>query len=453
MSRWEEKLSDHAIHATVDWLEESVTQEFTDIEQGEISEKRRILKVIARIRETLEKFDAELIPFTVLDSLNKVLRHPQFSGQINSYSSNGNMAHLATANDWIENQIPVLSQIGGLTKFPSTKGSVKQLEELIDSTLDSLVTRKDKLTETLEQAQTSIDEDNQKLEALSTLIEQKSTEANSQISEWQNQFSSSQEARSQAFEKWRDEFSTEKNSKIDSVISNYSTSLDDKISSLDSHLESILEDSQRKHQSILDLYELTAGDSVGAGYIKNADTEKNQADTWRLVSVGFIILTIAWLFFAYISNSPQSAPFSAPTMEPISNNLALDEPEETSSQPVQSAQRVSSTYSEPIPWYRMLVTISLSGIMLWGSAYSGQQSTKHRNNEKRMRWFALEVKAFDPFISSLEPDQQNELKKELSARIFGQFSESGEDGTRVVDEHALKTVGDVISNILSKIPK
>src|SRR5690606_18584207 len=51
------------------------------------------------------------------------------------------------------------------------------------------------------------------------------------------------------------------------------------------------------------------------------------------------------------------------------------------------------------PWHTMLIAFSISGVLLWGAAYSAQQSTRHRNNEKRARWFALEVKAFDPFIS------------------------------------------------------
>ena len=47
------------------------------------------------------------------------------------------------------------------------------------------------------------------------------------------------------------------------------------------------------------------------------------------------------------------------------------------------------------------MSFSLTAVLLYGAAYSAQQSTKHRNNEKRARWFALEIKAIDPFISSL----------------------------------------------------
>jgi predicted metal-binding transcription factor (methanogenesis marker protein 9) len=64
----------------------------------------------------------------------------------------------------------------------------------------------------------------------------------------------------------------------------------------------------------------------------------------------------------------------------------------------------------------------------------------------------LEVKAFDPFISSLEPQQQRELKRQLAERIFGQYSATDED-SKVVDEHALRAVTDAFGKVLSKLPK
>ena len=109
--------------------------------------------------------------------------------------------------------------------------------------------------------------------------------------------------------------------------------------------------------------------------------------------------------------------------------------------------------NEKFSWFKLFITFSLSGVLLWGSAYAAQQSTKHRKNEKRTRWFALEVKAIDPFISSLDPAQKNELKKQLSERIFGQFINSEDDNSKVIDEHVFKLVADSIGSIISKIPK
>jgi len=245
-----------------------------------------------------------------------------------------------------------------------------------------------------------------------------------------------------------------KKSDIDKAIKNYNDALTKDKAEFKSEIEAILSDGKQKHESILELYQLTAGDSVGAGYIKNADEEKSQADIWRRISVGFIVATICWMLFAYYSNSKPSYD-TALTLQ-----ISTQQAEETKSESDKKDKTQTVTdssanngyqVSKQIPWALLFITFSISGILLWGSAYSAQQSTKHRKNEKRTRWFALEVKAIDPFISSLNSEQQNALKKELSEKMFGQFS--NEDDSKVIDEHVLKIVADTISGVISKIPK
>src|SRR5690606_30665197 len=125
------------------------------------------------------------------------------------------------------------------------------------------------------------------------------SELNRLLSDWQNQFSSAQESRSQEFSKWRDAFASEKNKDVQEIIDKHDEALDQQTGRLESELDRIIEDAKSKHQSILDLYELTAGDSVGAAYIKSADEEREQADRWRKVSVSFIVLTVTWLVFSF----------------------------------------------------------------------------------------------------------------------------------------------------------
>lgn len=195
------------------------------------------------------------------------------------------------------------------------------------------------------------------------------------------------------------------------LIEQTTSELNNQKETFESNLKTILDDGNLKHKAILELYELTAGDSVGAGYIKNANDEMKQANNWRIISIGFIITTIIWLICVYFSSE--------------------------------------STISLP----KIITAFSLTGVMLYGAAYSSQQSTKHRNNEKKARWFALEIKAFDPFISSLKEDQQHKLKEELSKRIFGQNEHSALKDGSVIDEHAYKTIVDSIGSLLTKIPR
>ena len=289
------------------------------------------------------------------------------------------------------------------------------------------------------------------LNSLSEEIEAKQSEINKLMSDWQNQFSSAQESRSQEFSKWRDAFASEKSKEVQEILDKHDKALDQQMGRLKTELDRIIEDAESKHQSILDLYELTAGDSVGAAYIKSADEEREQADRWRKVSVSFIGLTVIWLVFSFFYNSESWSFFDT------SVNQVTSKVDTQSQEADQTRSGDVSFEQEPIqgidfPWHTLLIAFSISGVLLWGAAYSAQQSTRHRNNEKRARWFALEVKAFDPFISSLEQQQQQDLKRQLAERIFGQSSTTDED-SKVVDEHALKAVTEAFGKVLSKLPK
>lgn len=454
MSRWIEQFNAHPIHATLEWLRESVSNKNKDADATEVSEKRRLLKIVSKFEDVLQNLDPEVIPFGHLDALNTALRQANVTNQINAYISNKNVAHLAAANDQISNQLATLSAISGLCGLPTSPTLVNDLEKLIDSTSAQLVEEKNALSEKIDNLTGQVNTNENRLTDLNGQIDQNKSEVNAQISKWQSQFSSAQESRSQDFNKWRDDFASEKNADIEKAIKSYNDALTNYKTKFKSEIEAILSDGKQKHESILELYQLTAGDSVGAGYIKNADEEKSQADIWRRISVGLIVATISWMLFAYYSNSKPSYEAAVTLQTPIQQTEDT-KPKSDKKDETQTAteSHVNNGYqvSNEIPWALLFITFSISGILLWGSAYSAQQSTKHRKNEKRTRWFALEVKAIDPFISSLNSEQQNALKKELSEKMFGQFS--NEDDSKVIDEHVLKIVADTISGVISKIPK
>ena len=465
MSRWEEQFTNHPIHATLEWLRDSASKEFDDIDENEVPEKRRFLKLISKYEDVFQNLDPEIVPFSQLDSLNSTLRNQNITNQITSYIQNGNVAHLTKANNLITSQLNSLCLLMSISQSAPPQVLINDLEKLIDSSTATLIEKKDTLVEEFKKLNVSASENDKKIFELSSQIEQKKSELTLLFSEWQSQFSNAQDSRSQEFSKWRDNFSTKKNTEIAILVQKCEEKLNASASNFDKNIEDILVDGNAKHQAILDLYEITAGDSVGAGYLKNANTEKKQADNWRIISVSFIFFTVCWLLFAYFYNTQHL--FSASTVQTYFNNTEkkaepLDPAKENTKNHDATATKIkdfpSKTMLLPsktmlLPWYTLFVTFSLSGVLLWGSAYSAQQSTKHRNNEKRTRWFALEVKAIDPFISSLEPAERNELKKQLCERIFGQNVNGVRDETKVIDEHVFKTVADTLSSILSKIPR
>ncbi|MBL4832338.1 MAG: hypothetical protein JKY26_00010 [Pseudomonas sp.] len=451
MNRWKKALEEHPVHETLSWLDNAASKTIENLSEGQIEEQRRLKKIIERYRSVLASVDPETVPANQIDSLNSQLRHQNITNQVNAYLQNGKTEHLTSINDLISAHLVPLSLLQPLSEKTASQDDFSYIDSVVDSTINGLAAKRAALEDQLENLSLLSDEQIKKLEALSIEIDQKQAELTKLSSDWQSQFSAAQESRSQEFTKWRDNFAAEKSKKIQEIIDNQNKYLEDQRTRMTGDLDQIIEDSKTKHQSILDLYELTAGDSVGAAYIKSANDERSQANRWRGVSVFFIAVTVIWLIFGFFYNAERWDIFnSAP-------DIIASQDENVREQPNQEIVINSETNSNlwqknRFPWHIMLITFSISGVLLWGAAYSAQQSTTHRNNEKRARWFALEVKAFDPFISSLDPQQQQDLKRRLAERIFGQNSKTDED-SKIIEEHALRVVTDAFGKLLSKLPK
>jgi hypothetical protein len=63
-----------------------------------------------------------------------------------------------------------------------------------------------------------------------------------------------------------------------------------------------------------------------------------------------------------------------------------------------------------------------------------------------MRWFSLEVQAIDPFLSSLPIEQQNQLKNDLSQKLFGQNRSTVEKSDGDLSA-ATKSLSDFLANL------
>ncbi len=441
MNRWVEQLKNHQINESINQLKEWASTEFDDIDETELNERSRFLKALELHSNILENIDPELVPFNQIDGLDAQLRSVNIWNQVNSYSSNGNGSHLANANNHLSSHLTQLCLLKSLSRNSNSDASMPETESL-EYAIRSLIKKKDELGSNIDGVAERMVATSRDVEELNSLVEQRKSETDSIVTQWQQQFSEAQEKRSARFQEWLDGTNAEAEESINEIADKYKTFIDNSKSATTNELNEIIADSKDKHESILSLYELTAGDSVAAGYMKNANDESKQANRWRWNSVAFIFITIAWLLTAYFMNNGIHAPGVGTTKE----SAAFPNIPDKSG----SAHNSSDTSFD---WYKLITTFSLTGVLLFGAAYSSQQSNKHRENEKRNKWFALQMKAFDPFVSTLSPESQQELKKELSEKLFGNYDNLKGSNTKVVDEHAMGFVVKSITDILSKLPK
>lgn len=439
MSRWTEEFNAHPIHTTLQELKALAETSFDNVDPQEIPEKRRFLKVIQSYEDTLKKLDPELVPMNQLDSLNTALRDRQFWSQITSYASNGDVAHLTQVNNLLSQQLIPLSLLLAIAKKTSREIPIRGLEEAVDSTIETLIAKKDELSTSLDSLQGEVTK-------LESVVETRRTETDAQLSQWQQQFSEAQERRNIDYTTWREGVDKQTQEAIQTILIKTTEATKKIEDGLINKTNEILSDGKEKHDAILELYELTAGDSVGAGYIQNAEIEKKQANFWRWTSIVFILTTAVWLLYSYNHSDIVKQPIAKVNVEASVS--------EKNMRPVPSEIKAVNTNDvQELNWLKLLATLSLTGVLLFGAAYSSQQSNHHRKNERRARRFALQMKAFDPFINSLEPTVQAELKKELSQKLFGNVDEGvGQDGS-LIDEHALKVITKSIVDILDKANK
>lgn len=105
------------------------------------------------------------------------------------------------------------------------------------------------------------------------------------------------------------------------------------------------------------------------------------ANNWRLIAIGMQTIAAPWVFVKYLSG-------------------------------------FDFTDSGRTNWAEVITASSVTLVLLAGTVYASRQSKMHRVSEHHMRWFALEINAIDPFVSAMPEDQQIELKKNLSEKLF-----------------------------------
>ncbi|MGH1469161.1 MAG: hypothetical protein ACRBBP_09820 [Bdellovibrionales bacterium] len=416
MSRWEEEFKQNAIHATLKEMRALVSTDFDDVDPEEQSEKRRLLKIILAYEETLSQLDAELVPSETLVVLNRELRSPAIWGQVKAYSTSGVSTHLVAANDHMSKFLIQLSQLLAISKKSATESPIKGLEESLDSFAQAVDLKKTTLESELEKVTLAVLEQKKEIEDLSGSISRKREESERLITAWQEQHSSAQhkrdtdfvadqKARTDSYADWRKEIEADAKSSISDLLGGSAESLDQGQKKFDVKINTYIKDARMKHESILNLYELVAGDSVAGGYKKNADDEKTAANFWRVAAIIFIVLTAIWTGVSYWLTADIGA---------LDQGVFIG---------------------------RIIKAFSVTGVLLFGAVYSAKQSNDHRENERRTRRFALEVNAIDPFIASLNEEDQKILKIKLSEKLFGQ-KELGEVSGKgeIIDESALSAV-------------
>ena len=421
MSRWKDEFEAHPIHQTLLSVRKCLDTEVVEPSSSLIAEKRRLLKILDLIDEALSGLDPEVVPSTILNGINSHMTQQNFWNQVNAFKANADASHLTNANAQIDSLLPTIYQLFGLQRNKASIKLNKSTEKSFEDFTNTVDLKSGELTESVNNLKIELAATSKKQATLNTQMDQLASEHAAKVTEWGVEFSNQQDARTEASEKleasreeifneWFDTFKSENDGKAKQTIANSQKQLTDHFEGYQSTTEELLTDAQKRHTQILELHGLVAGDGVVAGYVNNAESEKQAANFWRWAAFAFIGATAAWLAYAYNAD-----------VSPVSDATTI--------------------------LGRMAKIVPLTAIFLYGAVYASKQSSFHRNNEKQTRWFALEVKAIDPFIASLDDEQQKQLKEKLTERIFGRNDNSQGLSVANVDPNLLKMILDAMKDV------
>jgi hypothetical protein len=432
VSRWKTEFENHAIHESIrqsqEWLDVSIEE---PDEQTTI-ELRRLKKVLDNMSDVLASIDPEFAPIGIMDQVNQHLRHQNFWNQLNAFHTSHDAGNLTNANNHISAQASAIHSLTGFATDRNTTQSQKSLEETFDSFCSVLSKKSEEFSQDIDSQEGRLDELKQREVALSEAVTALDHSQRKKNSEWQEQFSNDQSQRAtdfsnkqierdESFSEWFQAFEKEKEARIVENEKAWDEKTKSFFGDFTSTVDGIKNDAESRHASILEMHGLVAEDSVAGGYKSLADHERGQANTWRLASIAFIISTVLWIALTYW------------------NIMNISTAEES----------VVISFTGEFNWAQVAKVASLTAVLLYGAVFSSKQSTLHRENEKRTRWFALEIKAIGPFIESLDETTQKELIAKFSERLFGQeLAETKEVKAEAdFDPNVLKAIGGMVKDI------
>ena len=394
LQRWQDELAKHPIHTILNSFQEQVERDIGTIDPVQEMERVRFAKVTRMMQRVIADLDPELAPTDTLNQLINTLQNHGVTNTIATFAQSPNPGLFQQANNQIN---PSLSYVYQLASLKSARIAREVDVEVASSSFELFAeaTKReyDKISAStsaglakIDSATAEIATVSDKAKAIESAINAKLSElesrSNSLITQQSTDFSTAQSKRQTDFLDLFASVRTEADQKSKAIFLDLNGTIEKAQKSTDEKVSALLHEAEEKHKAILELYNLSAKDSVSGGYQSFADREYSSAEFWRYVTIGSAVVALLWVGASYFYFTPG------------------DEPDR-------------------VFWIKLAKSVSITALLLSIAVYASRQSTLHRFNERRARTFSLQVQAFDPFIASLPGDMQDRLKEEMSKRIFG----------------------------------
>jgi len=424
MSRWSDEFESHPIHQLLNQAEEYLSIEVEGTDAAFEDERRRLQDVLGNLRKVVSGLDPEFYPKPLLDQV-----HQHFNGQVlnqlQAYSSNKAVTQLRAANDHATQYASQVFALAAMSRPQESQEAIANAQRAFTSFTTSMETIANQTNERFTGYEEEIAAVKEKAAALEQTLDGLDASVSSKLAEWQDDYTERQTTRAQE----HSDAQIERDTKFEELLTDWKATVEaqqteiteahgQKLQATLDHFKeagkAVLSDVSQKHEEVKEIHKLVGRDSVAGGYQTSAGEERKQANLWRIISLICIVGTIFWLAIKYNSG-----------FTPASDG--------------------------GVNWPDVITASSLTAILIYAAGYTSRQSKMHRDNEKLLRSYALETKALDPFIASLEKGEQQAIKAELVRRMFGQQNAPGREQQVKLDEGSMKNIVDRVSDGVTKI--
>ncbi|MCT3801858.1 hypothetical protein HZP90_09400 [Elizabethkingia anophelis] len=342
------------------------------------------------------------------------------TSQINSFLGNSNTGYLTNA---INNFNSALNRVRNLpyalskNDFNFSKVA-SDFQITIKDAYQKLEDSNKKLQENLNSIQQDLADKNTKLEAIEKQLAEKDIEIQNIFTSYSTEFETIKTNNNIVFNneqnRFKNEFESERKllkEKLESDTETNKGIFETKIKELKTASDQVIKNLNTKLEEANKIVNIVGNVGVTGNYQNIANQNRQSANFFRWVALGFMIVMSLLLIWSIIELSTGEF------------NL-----------------------------YKSLVRILAAAVLTYPAVYASRESTKHRMLETKNRNLELELASIGPFIELLPDDNKQKIKEELVSKYFGNHSSINDDknGDEDISINALEKIMKAVLPFLKK---
>lgn len=418
MTIWEERLEKHPIHSTINSCNEILTNInwFSDTEANE--RLVRIKHILTLIQSKLDDFDPVLGNIYALNKTNEKLS--EIYTQLNSFLADNDIQHLNAANESIDTTLTYISTLS----IPTSQNNIKSLTDIseefgkqVNNVINEFQTTTDNFSNEISSISNKASQISTELNTLSSDIKSERQNLTALASEFQKQFSESEDRRRKDFETSLQQKTSEITSlqkdldtKVKEVIKIGESQMDDKVTNLNQKSVDTIEFLEDKKKEASKIVRIISNIGVTGNFSRTADSYGKWSIALRIVALAFMTGIALGAVYTVV--------------------LAIKE-----------------GFDWKVTLFRIftILTLAIPGF------YAAREAEKYRRGEQRYRNMELELASIDPYIESLPEEMRNGLKEELAKRLFAKSEIEVYKDDQVTEKSLFSLLERLINQIMKKM--